>query len=101
MSFADIKQWEDALNKFNEFKTANNISEIMLNIPKVEGIEHVVFVKNFSFQDNTEKNIINSLPDDETIFIYRKINLNNKEKKLYVFCIFQRKAKAIKKCFIM
>ena len=96
MAYVCIEPCEDALNKFNEFKINKNISAIMLNIRKVEGIEHVVFVKNF-FQDSTEKDIINSLPDDEAIFVYRKINLNNKGEKIICILFFPENAKATKK----
>ena len=96
MAYVCIEPCEDALNKFNEFKINKNISAIMLNIRKVEGIEHVVFVKNF-FQDSTEKDIINSLPDDEAIFVYRKINLNNKGEKIICILFFPENARAIKK----
>ena len=96
MAYVCIEPCEDALNKFNEFKINKNISAIMLNIRKVEGIEHVVFVKNF-FQDSTEKDIINSLPDDEAIFVYRKINLNNKGEKIICILYFPENARATKK----
>ena len=81
MAYVCIEPCEDAINKFNEFKKDKNISTIMLNIRKVEGIDYVVFVKNF-FQDSTEEDIINFLPNYEPIFIYRKIALNNKEEKI-------------------
>ena len=87
MAYVCVEPCEDALNKFNEFKKTKNITTIMLNIRKVEGIDHVVFVKNF-FQDSRKEDIINSLPDYEPIFIYRKINLNNKEEKIISIVFF-------------
>ena len=96
MAYVHIEPCEDALNKFNEFKTSNYISAIMLNIRKVEGFDHVVFTKNF-YQDSAEKEIIDSLPDDEPIFIYRKINLNNKGEKIICIIFFPKNARAKKK----
>ena len=96
MAYVHIEPCEDALNKFNEFKTSNYISAIMLNIRKVEGFDHVVFAKNF-YQDSAEKEIIDSLPDDEPIFIYRKINLNNKGEKIICIIFFPKNARAKKK----
>ena len=96
MAYVCVEPCEDALNKFNEFKITKNISTIMLNIRKVEGIDHVVFFKNF-FEDSTEEDIINSLPDNEPIYIYRKINLNNKEEKIISIVFCPKNAKAKKK----
>ena len=93
MAYVCVEPCEEALNKFNEFKKTKNITTIMLNIRKIEGIDHVVFVKNF-FQDSTEEDIINSLPDYEPIFIYRKININNKEEKIISIVFFPKNAKA-------
>ena len=96
MAYVCVEPCEDALNKFNEFKKTKNITTIMLNIRKIEGIDHVVFVKNF-FQDSTEEDIINSLPDYEPIFIYRKINLNNKEEKIISIVFFPINARSKQK----
>ena len=96
MAYVCVEPCEDALNKFNEFKKNKNITTIMLNIRKIEGIDHVVFVKNF-FQDSTEEDIINSLPDYEPIFIYRKINLNNKEEKIISIVFFPINARSKQK----
>ena len=96
MAYVCVEPCEDALNKFNEFKKTKNITTIMLNIRKIEGIDHVVFVKNF-FQDCKEEDIINSLPDYEPIFIYRKININNKEEKIISIVFFPINARSKQK----
>ena len=86
----------EAINKFNEFKTTNKIIAIMLNIRRVEGQDQVVFVKNF-FENSQEKDIINSLPDDEAIFVYRKIYLKEKGEKIICIVYFPKNARAKKK----
>ena len=93
----NIQPNEDSLNKLNEFKTNKNIQAIMFNIRHAIDIESVVFVKNFYENELIEKNINDSLPIDEAIFIYRKINVKNKEKRSYVYYIIQNLLELIKK----
>ena len=96
MAYVHIDPSEDALNKFNEFKTTNNISAIILNIKRVEGCDQVVFSKNF-FQEGIEEEIINSLSDEEPAFIYRKINLNNQGEKIICILYYTKSMKAKRK----
>ena len=87
---------DNAINKFNEFKTSNKIMTIMLNIRRLEEGDQLVFVKNFT-EDIPEKDIINSLPDDEAIYVYRKIYLKEKGEKIICILYFPKNARAKKK----
>ena len=92
----DILPNEDSLNKFNKFKINKNIQTIMFNIRLTEGKEHVVFVKELYESSLIEKNISDSLPNDEAIFIYRKIIVKNKEEKIICIMYYPKYARACK-----
>ena len=96
-----VKLSDDAINKFNEFNTSNKIITIMLNIRRLEECAQLVFVKNF-LEDTAEKDIINSLPDDEAIYVYRKIDSKEKGEKIICILYFPKNARAKKNdlCYV-
>ena len=67
---AGINPTEETLAKFNEFKMKKKLAAVVFKIDKVNGVESVVFEKEFPKDGFKQEDLIEALPTDEGRFIY-------------------------------
>ena len=67
---AGITATEDTLAKYNEFKMKKKLAAIVFKIDKVDGDEKVVLDKEFPKDGFKQEDLVDSLPTDESRFIY-------------------------------
>ena len=74
---AGINATDEALAKFNEFKMKKKLAAIVFKIDKVDGAEKVVLDKEFPKDGFKQEDLIESLPTDESRFIYLDFDYEN------------------------
>ena len=74
---AGITPTDEASAKFNEFKMKKKLAAVVFKIDKVDGAEHVVIDKEFPKTDYKHEDMIESLPTDESRFVYLDFDYEN------------------------
>ena len=72
-----INPSDETLSKFNEFKMKKKLAAVVFKIEKVDGVEKVVFEKEFPKKDFKQDDLIETLPADEGRFIYLDFDYEN------------------------
>ena len=74
---AGINPTEETLAKFNEFKMKKKLAAVVFKIDKVNGVESVVFEKEFPKEGFKQEDLIEALPTDEGRFVYLDFDYEN------------------------
>ena len=74
---AGINANEETLAKFNEFKMGKKLAAVVFKIDKVNGVEQVVFEKEFKKEGFKQEDLIEALPTDEGRFVYLDFDYEN------------------------
>ena len=74
---AGINPTEETLAKFNEFKMKKKLAAVVFKIDKVNGVESVVFEKEFPKDGFKQDDLIAALPTDEGRFVYLDFDYEN------------------------
>ena len=74
---AGITPTDEASAKFNEFKMKKKLAAVVFKIDKVDGAEHVVIDKEFPKEGYKHEDMIESLPTDESRFVYLDFDYEN------------------------
>ena len=74
---ARITATDETLAKYNEFKMKKKLAAVVFKIDKVDGVERVVLDKEFPKDGFKQEDLIESLPTDESRFIYLDFDYEN------------------------
>ena len=74
---AGITATDETLAKYNEFKMKKKLAAVVFKIDKVDGVERVVLDKEFPKDGFKQEDLIESLPTDESRFIYLDFDYEN------------------------
>ena len=74
---AGITPTDETLAKYNEFKMKKKLAAVVFKIDKVDGAERVVLDKEFPKEGFKQEDLIESLPTDESRFIYLDFDYEN------------------------
>ena len=74
---AGINPTDETLAKFNEFKMKKKLAAVVFKIDKVNGVESVVFEKEFPKEGFKQDDLIAALPTDEGRFVYLDFDYEN------------------------